>query len=131
MTADDFVGAVAHGIQEQLIGAQYRAVQLEFDDRLDFRNRRQLAFEIGLPLLLFADVGRVLDHFQRATALVTDRTVGGLQPDIGAVLAHAAITAGVVGALSQFVPEFCVGRGITFFRTYEHAVMLSQDLVQG
>ncbi|MNS99592.1 hypothetical protein D3C72_1340000 [compost metagenome] len=130
VAAQHFVRAIAHRIQEQLVGADDGAVELELDNGLHLGNRRQLAFAIGLAMLLAGDVGGVLDDLDQPSALVEDRVIGRLQPDIRAVLAYAAVATGVVRALSQSVPERCVGRRSALGLIDEHPVMPPLDLFQ-
>ena len=83
-----------------------------------------------MALLLRGNVGGVLHHFERTITLVENRVVAGLQPHIGAVLAHAAVTPGVMIALAQPLPEFQIFRRLALVGVDEHAVMLPQHLVQ-
>ena len=78
--------------------------------------------------LLFGNVGGVLDHLEGAAVFIEDGVVAGLQPDVAAIPANAAITARVVRTLAQFVPEGEVLGGFPILGHHEHAVMLPQHL---
>ncbi|MNT76544.1 hypothetical protein D3C72_2155650 [compost metagenome] len=82
-------------------------------------------------MLLVGNVGGVLDHFHRPAALVENGVVRRLKPDVPAVAADTAITARVIGALAEFLPEGQIFGGFSFIGVDEHAVVLPQDLVQG
>jgi len=47
MTADNFFGRVAHGVEEILVGLQNCSVQSEFDDRLRSVERRDHSLSLN------------------------------------------------------------------------------------
>ena len=126
--AHDFGEGVAHGLQEQIIGREDVAVQIELDDGLHLGNGLQLAAGIVFLLLLLGDVGGVLDDFARLALAVEDRVVAGLQPHIFALAVDAAVASAVMQACCQALPELGVLGRASGFLIDKHAVVLADDL---
>ena len=62
-------------IRDRVVGADDGAVQFEFDNGLHFGNSLELALGIRLALLLFGNVGGVLDHLEGAAVFIEDGVV--------------------------------------------------------
>ena len=109
MFADDFFRRVTECGQEILIGAEDFSVGCKFDHGLRPGKRRQLAIILGALALDRCDVGRDLNDLV-GLAETKNRIVGGLDPDIVAVLCAAPVLALIILAARQFCPEglvFC------------------------
>ena len=73
-------------------------------------------------------VGGVLDDLEGLAVEIQDWVVAGLDPDLLAALAEAAVTPGVVFTVTQSLPEVLVLGGRALDRVHEQAVVLPLDL---
>ena len=130
MLALDFRQRIAERGAEIRVGGADGAVHVEFDHRLRFADRVDLAVIVGGLQLLRGDVGGELDDLERLAGLVEDRIVGGEDPDLLAALAEPLVFGGFVLAAVQPRPELAIGGAVAIFRHHEHAVVLALDLVE-
>ena len=127
MLALDLGERIAERVQEILVGIEHHAVHAELDHRLRLADRLDLAFEIRVPELLFADIGGELHHLEGLSGIVEDRIVGGEDPDLLAALSEALVFARLEFAAVELRPELAIGVAVALFGRHEHAVMLALD----
>ncbi len=128
--ASDFVQRVTERRQEVIVRGQDLPIHSEFDDGLRLADRRELAFKIDGGQLLLRDVGGILYHLERFTALVEDRIIAGLQPNLAAALADPLVLARVIFPTAKLVPEQPIVRAGPENGIDEHAVVLTANFLQ-
>gem|GEM_PF-6156746 len=126
----DLLQGVAHRGKEIVVGRQDVALQVELDDGLGLVDRGELSCEVRREELLRRDVGGELDHLARRAGAVEDRIVGGLDPDLAAILADPAVLTGIERTGSKLFPELPVCRRACMVRVDEHRVVAPLDVLQ-
>ncbi len=91
----DLGRAVAHQIEEVLVGADHGAVGGELDSGHGPVDGLQLAIGFAFLLHLGGHVQGVLDDFHHAAAFIADRVVAGFQPEIAPIGCDALEGAGL------------------------------------
>ena len=128
--ANDFVPRVAGGREEVVVCTDNRAIELELNHRLRFRNGGDLSFVVRRRAHPLGDVRGVLDDHERLAVLVEDRVIGGLDPDGLAVLLDALVGRAVELAPAQLGPEIEIRGLFPLSGLHKNAVMLTDDLAR-
>ncbi len=130
MLALNLSQCVAQRGKEVLIGSPDRTIEIELDDRLCLRDRRQLARAVGRSKLLGGDVGCILHHFEGLSIRVGDGIIGSLYPDLLSAIANASVFARIVFATAEFRPKLPVSRTRAIALVDEHRVMLAPHVTE-
>ncbi len=127
--AGNFADRVAEGGEKVLVGRQDLPGRGEFDGRLHTRDRFELARIFRRLQFRGGDVGRELDDLPEL-AVLEDRVVGGLDPDLAAVLADALVFPAIELSAVEHGPELAIVLRCGVARIAEDAMMFALDLLQ-
>src|SRR5262249_41940561 len=105
MLAGNLGERIAEDLQENVVGRDDRAVEIELDHGLRARNGRDLAGVIHAANLLCRDVACEFDHLDRLAARTRDRVIRGLNPNLAPAFADPLELPGLVFAEIEIGPE--------------------------
>ena len=126
----DLFQTITEHVEEIVVRIQHAAREIETDHRLRLADSIDLALEVSVAAHLLGDVGGVFHHLERAAALVENRVVARLDPDLAAIFANPLIDARVVVAALQLLPEGAIFGRPAIGRIDEDRMMLAADILQ-
>ncbi len=106
--ADDFVECIPDRLEQIVVGLDDGAIEIEFDHGLNPAECCGLCLMISGAIFLLGDIGRELDDLDRLARAVEHRIIAGLDPNLTAALADAAISSRLELAGAEISPELLV-----------------------
>ena len=130
MLADHIVAAIAHQIEEVLVGTHYLTLEVELDHRHGAVDGLDVALVHMFGRYLAGDVGGDLHYLGHRALIIPDWHVGRFQPDLLAVLRQPWKAIAEVLALAQALPELLIGEALAQVAGAEQTMLLADDLFQ-